>query len=99
MVKRLVVSRIALSCVLLLCRAEADAFECHVCHSKNPAMVRMHKATQVKELGCFDCHRVGEKLMGKGQPKDRESSLIRRVSDPACVECHNKGVAGSSASR
>lgn len=97
--KRLVVSRIALSCALLLCRTEADAFECRVCHSKNPAMVRMHKATQAKEIGCFDCHRVGEKLMGKGQPKDRESSLKRRVADPACVECHNKAAADNSASR
>jgi len=87
---RLAVSCLALSFALLHFPAGADAFECHVCHSKNPAMVRMHKATQAKEIGCFDCHRVGEKLMGKGPPKDRESSMRRRVADQACVECHNK---------
>lgn len=66
----------------------AHAFQCNVCHSKNPAMVRMHKAVQAKEIGCFDCHRVGEKLMGKGLPKDRDSLLRRRTTDPVCTECH-----------
>ena len=51
-------------------------------------MVRMHKATQAKEIGCFDCHSVGEKLMGKSRPKDPASLLKRRVADPVCVECH-----------
>ncbi len=96
---RLSVACLALSFALSLFHPGADAFECNVCHSKNPAMVRMHKATQAKEIGCFDCHRVGEKLMGKGQPRDRESSLKRRVADPACVECHNKAAAGGSAGR
>lgn len=85
---------------LLLCLAPfygtAHAFQCNVCHSKNPAMVRMHKAVQAKEIGCFDCHKVGEKLMGKGQPKDRESQLKRRAVDPLCVECHGKGTAAAS---
>ena len=66
----------------------AAAFECNVCHSKNPAMVRMHKATQAKDIGCFDCHKVGEKLMGKSQPKDRDSLLRRRATDPLCIGCH-----------
>lgn len=82
-----------LTSALLLCSfsffpCTAQAFECKVCHSKNPAMVQMHKAVQGR--GCFDCHKVGEKLMGKGQPKDRESLLKRRVSDPLCVECHKQ---------
>ena len=64
------------------------AMECNVCHSKNPAMVRMHAATKLKEIGCFDCHKIGEKLMGKGQPKDRESLLKRRVTDASCMNCH-----------
>ncbi|MCM2358527.1 MAG: cytochrome c3 family protein [Geobacteraceae bacterium] len=79
----------ALYCLLTFLAGTAHAFECKVCHSKNPAMVRMHKAVQGR--GCFDCHRVGEKLMGKGQPKDRESLLKRRVADPLCVECHKQG--------
>ena len=66
----------------------AGAFECKVCHSKNPAMVRMHKALQGR--GCFDCHKVGGKLMGKSQPTDRESLVKRREADGACVECHRK---------
>ena len=66
----------------------ATAFECHECHSKNPAMVRMHTAVQGR--GCFDCHRIGEKLMGKGQPKDHASLLKRQGNDPLCVECHRK---------
>jgi len=74
--------------VVLVAHGIAHAYECTVCHSKNPAMVRMHKAVQGR--GCFDCHRVGEKLMGKGQPKDPESLRKRRVSDPLCVECHKE---------
>lgn len=67
---------------------QADAFECNVCHSKNPKMVAMHKAA--KGQNCFGCHKVGEKLMGKGQPKDLESLLKRRVGDPLCLPCHGK---------
>ena len=64
----------------------AVAFECKVCHSKNPKMVAMHKAA--KGQNCFGCHKVGEKLMGKGQPKDLDSLLKRRVGDPLCLPCH-----------
>jgi hypothetical protein len=68
----------------------AHAFKCNVCHSKNPAMVRMHRAVQEKEIGCFDCHRIGEKLMGKAQAKDRESLLRRRETEDSCRGCHIK---------
>lgn len=83
----------AATALLSLCAAAtpaAHAFQCNVCHSKNPAMVRMHKAVQAKDLGCFDCHKVGEKLMGKSQPKDRESLLARRAADPLCIGCHKQ---------
>ncbi len=76
----------ALLILLALTAPAARAFECNECHSKNPAMVKMHKALQGR--GCFDCHKVGEKLMGKAQPKDRNSLLKRRVADPLCFECH-----------
>ncbi len=72
--------------LLTLAAPAARAFQCNECHSKNPAMVKMHKALQGR--GCFDCHTVGEKLMGKGHPKDHDSLLKRRVADPLCVECH-----------
>lgn len=66
----------------------AQGFQCNECHSKKPGMVRMHQALQGK--GCFDCHKIGEKLMGKAQPKDIDSLLKRRVADPLCIECHRK---------
>lgn len=86
--KRPEVTVALLFCAFFVWHGIACAFECKVCHSKNPAMVRMHKAVQATEIGCFDCHRVGEKLMGKGQPKDPASLVKRRVADPLCVECH-----------
>ena len=82
-------------CTALLCSLfalftvpAADAFECKVCHSKNPKMVAMHKALQGQN--CFGCHRMGEKLMGKAAPKDRASLLKRRVTEAECLPCHGK---------
>jgi hypothetical protein len=80
--------RVMASVIMLLAAQAAYGFECHECHSKNPAMVKMHKALEGK--WCFDCHKMGEKLMGKGVPKDKASQLQRRVSDPLCVGCHKK---------
>jgi len=74
--------------MLLLAAQAAYGFECNECHSKNPAMVRMHNA--LKGRNCFDCHKIGEKLMGKGVPKDKAAQLQRRASDPLCFECHKK---------
>ena len=75
--------------LLFLLAPTAYPFECNVCHSKKPEMVRMHKALQSrKDVGCFDCHRVGENLMGKGQPKDPESVLKRRATEEICKSCH-----------
>ncbi|RNC72213.1 MAG: cytochrome C [Desulfuromonadales bacterium] len=71
-------------------------FECKVCHSKKPGMVKMHEA--VRGRGCFGCHKVGEKLMGKGEPKDTGSLMKRRAADPLCVECHGKVSAPASGS-
>ena len=68
--------------------ARADAFECNVCHSKNPAMVRMHQA--LKGLSCFGCHKMWAKLMGKGLSKDKESLLKRRQTEDVCLPCHTK---------
>lgn len=72
--------------IFVVAATGADAFECNVCHSKNPAMVRMHQA--LKGQGCFGCHKVGAKLMGKGQPKDTESLLKRRQTEDICLPCH-----------
>jgi mono/diheme cytochrome c family protein len=51
-------------------------------------MVAMHKALEGQN--CFGCHKVGEKLMGKGQPKDLDSLLKRRVTETECLPCHRK---------
>lgn len=85
--KRLITPAMLLASIALL-PPSARAFQCTVCHSKKPEMVRMHKALQGRN--CFDCHKVGEKLMGKSQPKDRDSLLKRRATDPICMECHKK---------
>ncbi|AJE04606.1 cytochrome c3 family protein [Geobacter pickeringii] len=63
-------------------------FECKECHSKKPGMVRMHQALQGR--GCFGCHKMGERLMGKGESKDPAAVLKRRVTDSLCIECHKK---------
>ncbi|QWV93255.1 cytochrome c3 family protein [Geomonas oryzisoli] len=73
---------------LLLAAPAAYGFECNVCHSKNPAMVKMHKA--LKGRNCFDCHKMGEKLMGKGIPKDKAAQIKRRETEEICFECHKK---------
>lgn len=75
-----------LICLLLLHPSTATAFECTVCHSKNPAMVRMH--TSLRGQSCFDCHRIGDKLMGKGTAKDRNSQIKRRLTETVCQRCH-----------
>ncbi|WP_265554015.1 cytochrome c3 family protein [Trichlorobacter lovleyi] len=79
-------TRSMLLVLMLLLAPPVAAFECTVCHSKNPAMVKMHKELQGQ--GCFGCHKMGAKLMGKGQPKDRESLLKRRQTEEVCLACH-----------
>lgn len=76
----------AIAATILAAAVRTDAFECKVCHSKNPKMVTMHKA--LEGANCFDCHKIGEKLMGKGPPKDIKSLLGRRTIDPNCLPCH-----------
>ena len=80
--------KLILPLTLLFAAQTAYGFECNECHSKNPAMVRMHKALQGRN--CFDCHKIGEKLMGKAVPKDKATQIKRSLTDPLCVECHKK---------
>ncbi len=75
-----------ISITVCLLPLTAQAFECNVCHSKNPAMVRMHQT--LKGQNCFGCHKMGTKLMGKGQPKDHESLMKRRQTEEICLPCH-----------
>jgi hypothetical protein len=77
---------LAVSTAIILYPGTSAAFECKVCHSKNPRMVAMHRALEGQN--CFGCHRVGEKLMGKSAPKDMDSLLKRRVTERECLPCH-----------
>lgn len=74
--------------LFMLFALHSHAFRCTVCHSKNPAMKKMHAELQGRD--CFACHKIGQKLMGKGEPKDIASLLKKRSSDPACIECHGE---------
>jgi hypothetical protein len=86
--------KILIAAIALLLSAQgAFAFECNECHSKNPKMVKMHEALHGRN--CFDCHRIGEKLMGKAVPKDRSAQMARWGTDPLCVGCHKKAAAAS----
>jgi hypothetical protein len=79
---------LSLLAVALMFPPSVQAFECKVCHSKNPRMVAMHKA--LGGQNCFGCHQVGEKLMGKSKPKDPDSLLRRRVTEAECLPCHGR---------
>jgi hypothetical protein len=70
----------------LLAAPSSHAFECKVCHSKNPKMLAMHKALEGKN--CFGCHQVDEKLMGRSRPKDLDSLMKRRTVEAECLPCH-----------
>ena len=74
--------------VVLLATPSSHAFECKVCHSKNPKMVAMHKALEGQN--CFGCHQVGEKLMGKSRSKDFDSLMRRRTTEAECLLCHGR---------
>jgi hypothetical protein len=71
--------------IALLCFVafpNADATGCTVCHSKNPAMVRMHQELGFKD--CFKCHYPGSK-------KSPEELKVQMNSDERCTNCHAKG--------
>jgi hypothetical protein len=80
--------RLLIAIVSILAASSAQAYECKVCHSKNPRMVAMHKALEGQN--CFACHQVGEKLMGKSKPKDLDSLLKRRATEAECLPCHGR---------
>jgi hypothetical protein len=45
---------LAVLAVAILIATSVQAFECKVCHSKNPKMVAMH--TALEGQNCFGCH-------------------------------------------
>lgn len=87
MMKKMTILAAVLSLGIFCPIEQVHAFQCDECHSKNPSMVRMHKALQGR--GCIGCHKLGEKLMGKSRPKDKNSLLRQRVADRLCSECHS----------
>ncbi len=67
--------------LLLAANLNAFAFQCNVCHSKNPKMVKMHQALGYKD--CFKCHGF------KGK-KSKEELKVQMVTDDLCKGCHLK---------
>lgn len=59
----------------------SPALACNVCHSKNPAMVNMHKGMEF--AACFDCHGPSSKRSLQGRKDER-------AAEPMCAQCHAK---------
>ncbi len=68
--------------------SSADAqMECK-CHSKQPAMRRMHEI--IGFSGCGDCHAKGENLMSGNRNPNRKTDLAKRMrEDKSCIPCHD----------
>ncbi len=70
--------------------AHASPKECK-CHSKNPAMRRMHEVIGFKN--CGNCHSKNDNLMKSGasyQKEDHRKKLEKRIKeDQFCIPCHN----------
>lgn len=63
--------------------------EC-ICHSKQPAMRRMHET--IGMTGCGNCHKKDENLMSKRNEKDSvtKTNMAKRLGeDKFCVPCHD----------
>jgi hypothetical protein len=61
-----------------------------ICHSKNPAMKRMHEVIGFKD--CDNCHTKDENLMSGNREKgtnDRERLNARFKQDRFCLPCHD----------
>ncbi len=61
-----------------------------VCHSKQPAMRRMHEQIGIKD--CGNCHKKDEDLMSKKTEKDSsvKANLAKRFRDDTfCAPCHD----------
>ncbi len=67
------------------------------CHSKKPAMVRMHDA--LGGQNCGDCHKQGENLMDPNRPPTPKAEMDKRIkTEAACRVCHlDNGVVLSKA--
>jgi hypothetical protein len=91
-VKSMKVCSIAFAFLMALTIAISPAYaqiECR-CHSKQPAMKRMHKT--IGMTGCGNCHTKDENLMSKRTEKGSttKANLAKRISeDKFCVPCHD----------
>ena len=60
------------------------------CHSKQPAMRRMHERIGI--TGCGNCHKKEENLMSKRNEKDSSADADlakRKKEDSFCIPCHD----------
>jgi predicted CXXCH cytochrome family protein len=67
------------SAMIVLMYAAQPAAACTVCHSKDPKMVRMHKALQYKD--CFKWH-------GPASERKTPNATDEMKTEPLCVSCH-----------
>jgi len=61
-----------------------------ICHSKQPAMKRMHEA--IGTTGCGNCHTKSENLMSRKDGKDSTAKADlakRKGEDKFCGPCHD----------
>ncbi|MBS3909117.1 MAG: hypothetical protein KGZ93_05775 [Actinobacteria bacterium] len=70
--------------------APSGAMPACVCHSKKPAMVKMHDALDGED--CGKCHSSKENLMDPGRPASSKQALEqRRINEVICADCHRDG--------
>ncbi len=82
-------SAILLTAFIIVVSPSYAQMQC-ICHSKQPAMRRMHET--IGMTGCGNCHKQNENLMSKRNAKDSatKASLAKRIrEDESCVPCHD----------
>lgn len=66
------------------------------CHSKKPAMVKMHDTIGGQD--CGQCHKPGENLMDPNRPPTSPEELkVRQAEEDACQSCHSEGSSSKAA--
>jgi len=73
--------KLLITLLLLILSNPVFAFQCNQCHSKNPKMVKMHKALGFKD--CFKCHGINAKI-------DKNNLKAQMFADDRCTGCHKK---------
>jgi hypothetical protein len=61
---------------------------CSECHSKNPALVRMHEVNRGRD--CFECHQQNENFIAQrnNRPNSKQLKKRQQLEEP-CKSCHS----------